>query len=99
MIKFDRVAISSKEKELVSLSFEVDGTLAMVGESGSGKSLTLKAKLGILPKELTVDIKTSDGLSFQRGVDISFEPQDPFTALSPMSKIKKQVWGVKKEVL
>ena len=99
MIKFDGITISLDTKELVNLSFEVDGTLAMVGESGSGKSLTLKAILGILPKELTADIKTAGELSLQRGVDISLVPQNPFTALSPMSKIKKQAWGVKKEVL
>lgn len=96
MIGFDRIVVKSDEQEIVNLSFEVDGTLALVGESGSGKSLTLKAIMGILPKELDVDIKIKDGLTLKRGVDISFVPQNPFTALSPMSKIKKQGWGIKK---
>jgi peptide/nickel transport system ATP-binding protein len=99
LIGFDWIVVKSDEQEIVNLSFEVDGTLALVGESGSGKSLTLKAIMGILPKELDVDIKIKDGLTLKRGVDISFVPQNPFTALSPMSKIKKQGWGIKKEVL
>ena len=90
MIGFDRIVVKSDEQEIVNLSFEVDGTLALVGESGSGKSLTLKAIMGILPKELDVNIKIKDGLTLKRGVDISFVPQNPFTSLSPLTRIKYQ---------
>ncbi len=94
MIAFEKIIVSSADKTLVDISFEVHNSLAIVGESGSGKSLTLKAILDVLPKELKKDVKVSGGVELKRGESIAFVPQNPFTALSPMSKIKKQFWGV-----
>ena len=93
MIRFETIKIESREKELVNLSFEVESALAIVGESGSGKSLTLKAIMGILPKELKHTVKIESKEPLIRGESLSFVPQNPFTALSPMSKIKKQFWN------
>ncbi len=96
MITFDKIAISCGEKQLVDISFQLKSSLAIVGESGSGKSLTLKAIMDVLPKELKKEISFSSETELKRGESIAFVPQNPFTALSPMSKIKKQFWGVDK---
>ena len=63
--------------------------MALVGQSGSGKSLTLKTILKMPPKELNVlfDYKCSFDLDSK---NIGFIPQNPFTSLSPMTKISKQ---------
>jgi ABC-type glutathione transport system ATPase component len=76
--------------KLVDIAFDIERSLALVGQSGSGKSLTLKALLGMLPEgmELTLDIDASFELI--RGKTIAFVPQNPFTALSPLTKIKDQ---------
>ena len=69
---------------------------ALIGESGSGKSLTLKALLNLLPS------------SFKRKIDLnftlkksetSFIPQNPFTSLSPLTKIKKNFFIKKDEII
>lgn len=78
----------------MDLSFELRTSLAIVGESGSGKSLTLKAIMDILPKELKSKMVISGIDRLERGKNLSLVPQNPFTALSPMSKIKRQLWGV-----
>ncbi len=96
MIAFEKIIVSSSEKTLVDISFEVHSSLAIVGESGSGKSLTMKAIMGILPKELDFAVQISGIEKLKRGENLAFVPQNPFTALSPMSKIKKQFWGVDK---
>lgn len=94
MINFEKITVKNKSKELVSLSFGLESSLAIVGESGSGKSLTLKAIMGILPKEMDGEVSISGIDTLQRGKNLAFVPQNPFTALSPMSKIKKQFWPV-----
>lgn len=97
MINFEKIVVKDGEKVLVDLSFELGSSLALVGESGSGKSLTLKALMGILPDELKAEVVYSGIEKLVRGDTLSFVPQNPFTALSPMSKIKKQFWGVDKK--
>lgn len=97
MIAFEKITVESNGKRLVDISFEVESSLAIVGESGSGKSLTLKAIMDVLPKELKKDVSVSCDTELIRGKSIAFVPQNPFTALSPMSKIKKQFWGVDKK--
>ncbi len=98
MIKFEKIAVKSGDKSLVDLSFEIKNSLAIVGESGSGKSLTLKAIMDILPKELLREVRITGVGELQRGKNLAFVPQNPFTALSSMSKIKKQFWGVDRGV-
>lgn len=84
------LSIKSKDRELVNISFKINKSLALVGESGSGKSLTLKALLGLLPSNLTGEMNIESEFELIRGESISFVPQNAFTALSPMTKIKNQ---------
>ena len=86
------------------VSFEVypNETVGIVGESGSGKSLTARAILGLLARNLhatgTIDWLGDDLLaaterqrSKVRGTGMSLVLQDPFTMLSPMRKGRKHV--------
>ena len=75
--------ITNHDKTLVDISFEIKSTLALIGESGSGKSLTLKALLGLLPKNLDYTLNS------KLPSPISIVVQNPFTALSPLTKITK----------
>ncbi len=87
--------IQHNKVELVNLfknitePLSVDTTLAIVGQSGSGKSLTLRTILNLLPNAMksTFNYKCSFKLNPK---NISFIPQNPFTSLSPLTKIKKQ---------
>jgi len=67
----------------------INNALALVGQSGSGKSLTLKTLLDMVPQDFEVDFQYESDfeLNFQ---NIGFIPQNPFTSLSPMTKIAKQ---------
>ncbi len=82
----------SKNK-LVEISFEIKDSLALIGESGSGKSISLKAILGLLPKNLKNIFEYEASFSLERGKSVSFVPQNPFTALSPLTKIKHQFFS------
>ncbi|WP_458699783.1 ATP-binding cassette domain-containing protein [Sulfurospirillum sp. 1307] len=84
-----KLKISSPSKKLVDISFSFESSFALVGESGSGKSLSLKALLGMLPNELEVELDI-DREVYKRGKSIAFVPQNPFTALSPLTKIIDQ---------
>jgi peptide/nickel transport system ATP-binding protein len=86
----NKLVINSDKKELVNISFEIKKSFALVGQSGSGKSLTLKALLGMLPQNLTKTLDLDSDFTLVRGKDISIVPQNPFTALSPLTRIKKQ---------
>ncbi len=90
MIDIRRVLITQGDNSLVDLSFSIKDSLALVGQSGSGKSLTLKALLGLLPSNLEVELDIDTPFDFIRGETLAFVPQNPFTALSPMTKISKQ---------
>lgn len=79
-----------KKKILVDISFKIEDSLALVGESGSGKSLTLKSLLGLLPSNLKANLEYSSPFELKRGETISLVPQNPFTSLSPLTKIKDQ---------
>jgi len=83
MIKIEELKIYHKDSVLVDISFEIKNSLALIGESGSGKSLTLRAILGLLPKNLSHKLKAKN---LQK--PISIVVQNPFTALSPLTKIK-----------
>jgi peptide/nickel transport system ATP-binding protein len=87
-MKISKLHIKHEEKTLVDISFEIHSSLALVGQSGSGKSLTLKALLGMLPN--TMELELIVDYVLKAGESISFVPQNPFTALSPLTKIKKQ---------
>ena len=89
MLKINKLKISSVHKQLVDISFDIKDSIALIGESGSGKSLTLKALLNLLPSSLQVekDIYSTFELNYDT---IGFIPQNPFTSLSMMTKIKDQ---------
>lgn len=88
-INIKKLEIKSNEKKLVDISFDVSTSTALIGESGSGKSLTLKALLNLLPSTLEInqDIDSNFELNYHT---IGFIPQNPFTSLSTMTRIKNQ---------
>ncbi len=98
MIQIDKLTIKNSEKILVDLSFNIYKTTALVGESGSGKSLTLKALLNLLPKSLNCELNISSPFKLIKGNTLSFIPQNPFTALSPRTKISNQFFSSKNRV-
>ncbi len=89
-MKIRKLQVSLDEKPLVDIDFTIRHALALVGQSGSGKSLTLKALLGMLPSQMTLDLELDADFILERGKTIAFVPQNPFTALSPLTKIKDQ---------
>ena len=87
-LNINKLKISTKENTLVDISFNIKTSTALVGESGSGKSLTLKSILQLLPSNLNVNFDYKSDFELLRK-NIAFIPQNPFTSLSPMTKIKK----------
>ncbi|PLY10556.1 MAG: ABC transporter ATP-binding protein [Arcobacter sp.] len=98
MSKFtiNKLQIKNNNQELVNLNFDINKSMALIGESGSGKSLTLKSILNLLPSNLTSTIDIDSTLKLDNK-DIGFIPQNPFTSLSPMTKIDNQFFCNKKE--
>ena len=95
-INIKKLEIRTSKKDLVNVSFPINGSTALIGESGSGKSLTLKALLNLLPSSLIVskDIESNFELNFD---SIGFIPQNPFTSLSGMTKIGDQFFCLENE--
>ena len=89
-MKVSKLHISIDKKCLVDISFDISSSLALVGQSGSGKSLTLKALLGMLPSSMELELECDSDFVLRAGESLAFVPQNPFTALSPLTKIKKQ---------
>ncbi len=98
MIAVKKLQISLDNTKLVDIAFSIDSSLALIGQSGSGKSLTLKALLGMLPKSMRCTLEYESDFAFIAGESIGFVPQNPFTALSPLTKIKKQFFVDKSRV-
>jgi len=112
MIVIEKLKIHYQQRELLNIALKIGSSLALIGQSGSGKSLTLKALLGMLPKEMECELSYRSDFTFIAGESVGFVPQNPFTALSPLTKIKKQFFvsqervfelfdevGLKKELL
>jgi peptide/nickel transport system ATP-binding protein len=97
-MRVKRLQIKLAKEELVDISFTISSSLALVGQSGSGKSLTLKALLSMLPKEMLCELDVSSDFELVAGKSIAFIPQNPFTALSPLTRIKKQFFVKKSRV-
>ncbi|MBU0719858.1 ATP-binding cassette domain-containing protein [bacterium] len=89
-MRISKLHITLDTQTLVDISFDIPSSLALVGQSGSGKSLTLKALLGMLPSSMKLELEYESEFEMKVGKGISFVPQNPFTALSPLTKIKKQ---------
>ncbi len=81
--------ILHNDVSLVNLSFKITNSTALIGQSGSGKSITLKSLLGMLPKNLISNCDYSCDFELN-SKNIAFVPQNPFTSLSSMTKIKHQ---------
>ncbi len=91
MIDIKKIRITSKDKTLVDIAFKINNSTALIGESGSGKSLSLKAILNLLPSSLSLEKEIN--CDFELGFNtIGFIPQNPFTSLSSMTKIKNQIF-------
>lgn len=91
-MNINRLTITLDQKILVDIGFFIESSIALVGQSGSGKSLTIKALLGMLPKKMHCRLEHSSDFDLIAGETIAFVPQNPFTALSPLTKIKKQLF-------
>ena len=89
-MNISKLQIMIDEKKLVDISFHISSSLALVGQSGSGKSLSIKALLGMLPQGMELELEHDSGFELIAGETLAFVPQNPFTALSPLTKIKKQ---------
>jgi len=80
--------IYDDKKTIVDISFSFSDSFALVGQSGSGKSLTLKSLLGMLPSNLKYKLNYDWEYELKRGKSVVLVPQNPFTSLSPLTKIK-----------
>lgn len=89
-MQIKKLRVTFAEKPLVDIDFEIKHSLALVGQSGSGKSLTLKALLGMLPSQMDSMLELDADFVLERGKSVAFVPQNPFTALSPLTRIKDQ---------
>lgn len=96
--KVSTLKIFDGSKTLVDISFAIENSFALVGQSGSGKSLTLKALLGMLPSNLTSKFKYKWEYKLQKGKSVVLVPQNPFTSLSPMTKIKDNFFVSNEEI-
>jgi peptide/nickel transport system ATP-binding protein len=99
IIAIDRLKITHNDKVLVDISFEIRRSLALVGQSGSGKSLTLKALLGMSDTSLNVLLEKQCDFEWTLGKSVALVPQNPFTALSPLTRIKDQMFLSKERSL
>ncbi len=88
-VDIKKLQISTNEKKLVDISFNITHSTALIGQSGSGKSLTLKSILNLLPSNLKMIFNVDSKFELNSS-NIGFIPQNPFTSLSPMTKIKNQ---------
>ena len=91
-----KLLIKNKEKELVNIKFKITKSTAIIGQSGSGKSLSLKSFINQISDELTVEFKYESTFEL-KNQNIGFIPQNPFTSLSPMTKISKQFFCSKEK--
>lgn len=89
-MNISKLRITIGEKCLVDIGFSIPSSLALVGQSGSGKSLTIKALLGMLPSSMELELEYENSFELVAGKSLAFVPQNPFTALSPLTKIKRQ---------
>ncbi len=94
-MKINKLSIKHENKMLVDIYFNINTSLALVGQSGSGKSLSLKALLGMLPSSMEASMDIESSFDLVNGQSLAFVPQNPFTALSPLTKISKQFFASK----
>ena len=98
-LNIKQLQIKENNKILIHLNnILIKKSAALIGESGSGKSLTLKSILRLLPSnlQLLLDCKCTFKLNNN---NIGFIPQNPFTSLSPLTKIKNQFFCEKQKII
>lgn len=95
-VEIKKLKISTTNKTLVDLDLSIKKSTALIGQSGSGKSLTLKSLLNLLPESLKLELDI-DSFFKLNSDSIGFIPQNPFTSLSPMTKIKDQFFCSKEK--
>lgn len=94
-LEIQNLTISEDTTSLVHLlkehkkSITINSSLALIGQSGSGKSLSLKSILGMTPNNLKANFEYESDFELTKE-NLGFIPQNPFTSLSPMTKINKQ---------
>ncbi len=88
-LNINQLKIINQDTTLVNISFSITTSTALIGQSGSGKSLTLKSILGMIPKNLSISFNYDSSFELTKK-NIGFIPQNPFTSLSPLTKIDKQ---------
>ena len=94
-LQISNLMIKENNKTIVDLfknidtKLDIQSSFALVGQSGSGKSLTLKTILDMIPSNLSFDFDFESDFTLNKQT-IGFIPQNPFTSLSPMTKIYKQ---------
>ncbi len=99
MVEIRDLKIDIESQSLVDIKYlPITKTTVLVGQSGSGKSLTLKAILGLLPSQLSYTLDIKAPFRLERGKSLSFVPQNPFTALSPLTRISQQFFASKERV-
>jgi len=99
MVVVKDLKIALESRALVTIErLPIEKTTVLVGQSGSGKSLTLKALLGLLPSTMQSNFSFDAPFKLERGKSVSFVPQNPFTALSPLTKISKQFFAPQERV-
>lgn len=93
-----KLCIKNDLLKIVDIKLCIKNSTALIGESGSGKSLSLKAILGLLPNNLRTILEIDSDFLLERK-NISFIPQNPFTSLSPLTKIKKQFFCNEEKII
>lgn len=88
-LNIKQLLITDNNKKLVDIDFKINSSTALIGQSGSGKSLTIKSLLNMLPSNLASKIDIDANFELKKE-NIGFVPQNPFTSLSPLTKIGKQ---------
>jgi len=88
-LNIKKLHIYDKQNKLLDISLKIENSTALIGQSGSGKSLTLKSILNLLPSNLNSKYEVDADFKLESR-NIGFVPQNPFTSLSPMTKIKNQ---------
>lgn len=99
MIQIKRLKIMYDGSPLVDIAFDIVDASALVGQSGSGKSLTLKAILGMLPETMSLQLEIDAPFDLERGETVALVPQNPFTALSPLTKVRDHFNGSDRDAI
>ena len=97
-MQIDKLLIKLEGRTLVNINLDIHSSTALVGQSGSGKSLSIKALLGMLPEMMEVELDLVSDFDLVAGKSVAFIPQNPFTALSPLTKIRKQFFVERQRV-